>query len=133
MIYVNDPDGFPMLSYPVADFPWKKQVIVRTGKKAVAEREAILRKLKMFVSLHKGVAMTERPKRVFLQYAVRNYVCQTNKIVECLREYMDVPKRTQEKIAGLFGEMLAQDSVYGMNRIDRDIYCLLEGLLCVWT
>ena len=110
-----------------------KQVIVRTGKKAVAEREAILRKLKMFVSLHKGVAMTERPKRVFLQYAVRNYVCQTNKIVECLREYMDVPKRTQEKIAGLFGEMLAQDSVYGMNRIDRDIYCLLEGLLCVWT
>lgn len=129
MIYVNDPDGFPMLSCPAADFPWKQQAIVRTGEKAVAEREAVLRKLKMFVSLHKSVAITELPKRIFLQYAVRNYVCQTNKIVECLREYMDMPERIHKEIIRLFGEMLAQDSVGRLNCIDRDIYCFLEGLL----
>lgn len=133
MVYINDPDGFPMLSCPATDFPWKQRVIVRTGEKAVAEREALLRKLKMFVSLHKCVAVTEPPKRIFMQYAVRNYVCQTNKIVECLREYMDVPESAHKEIVGLFEEMLVQDSAHRMNCIDRDIYCLLEELLCAWT
>lgn len=130
MIYVNDPDGFPMLPYPAADLSWKQQIIVRTGEEAVVERETILKKLKKFVSLHKGVVITERPKRIFMQYAVRNYVCQTNKIVECLREYMDMPERIHEEIIRLFEEMLAQDSTDRMNCIDRDIYCLLEELLC---
>lgn len=134
MIYVNDPDGFPMLSYPTLDFPLKPQVIVKTGVKITADRNAILKKLKKFISLHKSVTITDLPNRIFMQYAVRNYVCQTNKIMECLCEYIDMPEMTHRKIIQLFGEMLSASpySADKMNCIDRNIYCLLEELLCAW-
>lgn len=134
MIYVNDPDGFPMLSYPAADFPLELQVIVKTGGKVTADTSEILKKISRFISLHKSVAITDLPNRIFMQYAVRNYVCQTNKIVECLCEYIDVPEMIHKIIIQLFGEMLSDlhNSADKMNCVDRDIYCLLEGLLDSW-
>lgn len=134
MIYVNDPDGFPMLSYPIEDFPMMPQVIIKIRQEVMVNKEMILRALKKFISMHKGVALTEPPSRLFMQYAVRNYVCQTNKIVECLREYMEVPETTDKEFTRLFGEMLAVSPCFvdQMNRIDRDIYCLLGELLCTW-
>lgn len=133
-IIVNDPDGFPLLSFHIDEFPEGLQVIVTTRRSSLIspDREAVINKMRLFVKLHTPTSLNECPSRIFLQYAVRNYVCQTNRILEYLFECKTVRKAAVHEMSGLFAKMLAvrNTEYHELTCIDQQIYCLLEEMLC---
>lgn len=133
-IYINDPDGFPLLTYPVSAFSASQPVIIRTGngRDMRIDIDTIINRIRKLVSEHRGTCPDRKPDRIFLRYAVGNYVCQINKIAEFLRRYANAP----ENILGQMKQILSQlvfplsvsaDEIY---QADKEIYCLLEEILC---
>lgn len=133
-IIVNDPDGFPLLTYRRDEFPAGLPIIAAARRSSLTspDKEAVIQKMRSFVKLHSSTSLSECPSRIFLQYAVRNYVCQTNRILEYILECRVVRKTAVHEMRGLFAKMLAvQNTEYHeLTRIDRQIYCLLEEILC---
>ena len=133
-IIVNDPDGFPLLLYCGDEFPAGLPAVAaaRCSSAASPDQEAVIHKMKSFVKLHRPTSLSECPSRVFLQYAVRNYVCQTNRIVEYIFECKAIRKTALHEMNRLFAEMLAvQNTEYHeLTHIDQQIYDLLEEMLC---
>jgi len=135
MIYIHDPDGFPYLSYPLENFDFGKQkVVVLSGVKPLAEidTENALKKGKILLGSANHSGNSFAYKRVFMQYAIRNYVCQTNKILIFLCSYISVPKIVQNEIENLFCQLLSitKLSYDEVNVIDKQVCNLLDGLLC---
>jgi len=135
MIHIHDPDGFPYLSYPLEDFDFGKQmVIVLSGVKPSAEIDTdyVLKKGKILLRSADNSRNSFAYKRVFLQYAIRNYVCQTNKILVFLCSYTSVPGNVQKEIENLFSQLLSVTklSYDEINFIDKQVCDLLDGLLC---
>jgi|GEM_PF-3946652 len=134
-IHINDPDGFPCLFYPIEDLLLENPAIVRTTAKpllrlnldAIRQRGA-----KLFRAAITSDETMENCSQLFMQYAIRNYVCQSNKALSFLCEYATVSENTQTKIETLFSQMLSltkcsyDESAY----IDGLISLLLEELLC---
>jgi hypothetical protein len=135
-ICIHDPDGFHYLSYPSETFYFGKQkVIVQSGVKPSADIDAdnVLKKGKTLLrsAIHSGDSFTHI-NRVFLQYAIRNYVCQTNKILAFLCSYTSVPEIIQSKIENLFSQLLStvKLSYDEISAVDEQVCDLLDGLLC---
>lgn len=133
-IIVNDPDGYPLLLCRGDEFPAGLPAVAaaRCSSMTSPDKEAAIRKMRSYVKLHRPTALSERPSRVFLQYAVRNYICQTNRILEYILEYKAVRKTAAREMNRLFAGMLAvrHTEYHELTRIDQQIYCLLEEMLC---
>jgi len=135
-IQINDPDGFPCLLYPIEDLLLKNQTaIIRTSTKPLLQIniDTILQRgARAFHASINTDGTIENCNRLFVQYAIRNYVCQTNKVLSFLCEYTTVPKITQTKIETLFSQMLSLSrcSYDEIAQIDGLISLLLEELLC---
>ena len=134
-IIVNDPDGFPLLLYRGDEFPADLPAVAAARRSSMTspDKEAVIRKMGAFIKLHRPASLSERPSRIFLQYAVRNYVCQTNRIVEYILECKAVRKTALHEMNRLFSEMLAvrNTEYHELTHIDQQIYGLLEDMLCI--
>lgn len=133
-IIVNDPDGFPLLSCRRDEFPTGLPAVAAELRSSLPspDKEAVIHKMRSFVKLHRPTSLSECPSRIFLQYAVRNYVCQTNRILEYVLENKAVRKTAVHEMSVLFAKMLAvrNKEYHELTRIDQQIYCLLEEMLC---
>ena len=136
-VHINDPDGFPCLSYSIEELQFGDQkAIVSTGIKPLIQfdmdyiRQSGVKRLR---SARVYDIITANYSRMFMQYAIRNYVCQTNKVLVFLCEYTSVAQKSQDKIESLFSQMLLQTKYpYDeIARLDEQIFLLLEGLLCL--
>lgn len=134
-IIVNDPDGFPLLLYRGDEFPAGLPAVAAARRSSMTspDKEAVIRKMGSFIKLHRPTSLSERPSRIFLQYAVRNYVCQTNRMVEYIFECKAIRKTALHEMNRLFSEMLAvrNTEYHELTHIDRQIYDLLEEMLCI--
>jgi len=135
-IHINDPDGFPRLVYPIEDMLLENQrAIIRTTTKPLlkfnlsAIRQRGLNIFRASINIDETM---ESSSRLFMQYAIRNYVCQTNKALSFLCEYTVVPRNTQNKVEALFSQMLSltKCSYDDIAHIDGLITLFLEELLC---
>lgn len=136
-IYINDPDGFPLLPYPVSALPALQPVIIRTGnsRDIRIDIDTVINRIRRQVSEHLGTCPDREPDRIFLRYAVGNYVCQINKISEFLCRYANAPENILSRIKQILSQLafplpVSTDKVY---QADKEIYCLLEEILCSRT
>jgi len=135
-IHINDPDGFPCLIYPTEELLLENQTaIIRTTSKPLLQLnvETIRQRgASHFCASIKTDRTMETCSRLFMQYAIRNYVCQTNKALSFLCEYAVVSKNAQNKFEALFSQMLSltKCSYDEIAHIDELISLLLEELLC---
>jgi hypothetical protein len=128
---IHDPDGFPQLSFSVEAFDWGGQpAVIRTGLKPTAE-------INLAIVLQDGFELKKHTQpvhhnlsRIFLQYAIRNYICQTNKVVSLLSEYTTIPLDAQNELEFLFSNMLtgSTDKLEYVFVQDANIWMVLEDL-----
>jgi len=135
MVYIHDPDGFPYLSYPLESFDFgKRKVVVLSGIKPSTNIDAdnVRERGKSLLRSAVSSGNSFIYNRIFLQYAIRNYVCQTNKILTFLCSYISVPKAVQDEIEILFSRLLSASklSYDETDAIDKQVCDLLGGLLC---
>lgn len=136
-IYINDPDGFPLLTYPISVLPVSQPVIIRTGNSRVMrlDIDTVINRIRKQVSEHRGACPDRKPDRIFLRYAVGNYVCQINKVAEFLCRHANVPENILSRMKQILSQLVfplpvSTDKIY---QADKEIYCLLEEILCSQT
>lgn len=136
-VYINDPDGFPLLSYPVSVLPTSHPVIIRTGnsRDMRVDIDIMIKRIRKRVFEHSSACPDREPDRIFLRYAVSNYVCQINKIAECLCRYANVPENILSRMKQILSQLVfpLPVSTYKIYQADKEIYCLLEEILCSQT
>lgn len=134
-IFVHDPDGFPCLSYPVEHFNFgKQQVIIRTSVNPSFEInvDIVREKARELINISRSSAIATNCNRIFLQYAIRNYICQTNKVLAFFQTRTSAPNTIQNRIESLFADMLSitKYSFKEINKIDDQICYLLKEIIC---
>jgi hypothetical protein len=131
LVIANDPDGFPCLSFCVDDCALEKQqVIVTRDSTKISNIDYYQVLSDMFNLTQEVIVSCEEPNRIFLQYAIRNYLCQTAKAVRLLQETVGFTEANRMKFINLFSGMLSQTSksVEMISKIDKQIWLLMEDI-----
>lgn len=136
-VYINDPDGFPLLACPISLLPVSQPVIIKTGnsRDMRIDIDTVIHRIRKWVSEHRGACPDRKLDRIFFRYAVANYVCQINKIAEFLRSYANAPENILSRMKQILSQLVfpmpvSTDEIY---QADKEIYCLLEEILCLQT
>jgi len=130
-IFIHDPDGYPTLRLPIetANLASSAGIVkLKTPQSKTIDYKAILNKglSQNRIAVPSEVSLT----RTFLMYAIRNYLCQTNKVLTMLLEHAKASTDTCERIESLFANMLEIDANDhdALFRIDAEIWDAMEEL-----
>jgi hypothetical protein len=131
-LIVNDPDGFPRLyiELDICRIERQKAIIWHDNNDVISiDYHQVLGD--MFNLYHKeDSCYSIEGNRIFLQYAVRNNLIQTSKIIRLLQKTVGISKSNQSVFTSLFSNMISQNnnSVEALLRVDSQIWSLMEEI-----
>jgi hypothetical protein len=129
MLNIHDPDGFPDLFFDAEFFNWDGQsAIIKTGASPKTEVH-FATVIEYGFRLNKNAQyINDTYKRIFLQYATRNFICQTNKVASFLQECIPIPIDVEVKLESMFSDMVSGNfgNTEQMFVLDSKIWALLE-------
>jgi hypothetical protein len=130
-LIVHDPDGFPQLIFDAKKFDWDSQLaIIITGSIPAAD-------ITYTPLIKEGFAINREAQldgydlnRIFLQYATRNFVCQTAKIINLLKEVTRISQNEEIAFEDMFSDMIASETkdVRTILSIDEKLWSLMEEI-----
>lgn len=131
-IFIQDPDGYPVMDCPENVFKPDKKVIIQTGKsKKEFNMELLKNKCLEWIGSKERIDIRETVNRIFLSYAVMNYTCQMNKVIVFFNEYFpqkDYQYVIEERLRHMIS--IQNPTLNHIAEIDKNIRNGLEEWLC---
>jgi hypothetical protein len=134
-IIVNDPDGFPHLAFHLEELEFGECMGIAISDINMPRQLNIKEVIRRGKSLICGKLSEKQASdsRIFLQYAKRNYVLQTNKILSFLCLHLPETAGVISDFTELYSHLLTEGARTHeiTNIIDKRICDLMEVALCV--
>lgn len=130
-LIVHDPDGFPRIAFDAERFDWDGQsAIVTTGDMLVTDINFIPLIDEMLAVNRDAKINNSAVNRIFLQYATRNYIRQTGKVIVLIKEIKEFSKTNEVAFMDMFSDMIAAETktVRSLLFIDEKIWTLIEEI-----